>query len=276
MKKLKVIDGGIPLKIDDLDLLQDACFDAVQAILGSLLPDTTEFILTGCVASIEGTDIIVSAGVIYVDGEIYFVPEATFTYDSGKQLYVEEDFSTSENRTFHDTTTHDVWDLRVYQFGYAAEIPDGAIPMSTMFTLRSLLDSEITSSISGNADLVGIGKLAYLSGFTKATAYDGIRLEGNSFNGYMLLGAFTATFSAGKLATLPEGMRPTGDLVGFFFNRTVTPGIIKIQKDGDIYISGASTTGVNYLSFQFFMRFVDPILYSLPESGGAAPPDGDS
>jgi hypothetical protein len=275
MKKLKVIDGGMPLKIDDLDLIQDACFDAVQAILQSLLPGTNSFILTGCESSIGGGNISITAGVIYVDGEIYYVPSAIFTYDAGKQLYLEENFSTSENRTFHDTSTNDVWDIRVYAFGYDTEVPEGAIGLSTMFTLRTLLDSEITSGISGNADLTGFYTLSYLTGFTKATSWNGIRLEGNSFNGYMLLGAFTATASAGKVATLPVGMRPTGDLVGFFFTNAVAPGILKIKSNGDIYVSGASTTGTNYISFQFYMRFEDPILHSLPASGGGALPDGD-
>jgi hypothetical protein len=275
MKKLKVIDGGMPLKIDDLDLLQDAYFEAVAAILQSLLPDTTEFILTGCETAIEGSDITISAGVIYVSGEIYYLPAATYTYDAGKTMYVEENFSTSENRTFHDTTTNDVWDIRVYQSGYAKEVPDGAFSLSNLFTLRTLLDTEITSSISGNANLTGFYTLSYLTGFTKATAFNGIRLEGNSFNGYMLLGAFTATASAGKIATLPVGMRPTGDLVGFFYTIAVAPGILKIKSNGDIYVSGANTTGINYISFQFYMRFEDPILYTLPVGGGTAIPDED-
>lgn len=260
----------MPLKLDDFDLLQDAYFEAVQSILQSLLPGSTSFILTGCETSINGANITISAGVIYVDGEIYYIPEATYTYDAGKIIYVETNFTTSSNRTFHDTTTHDVWDIRVYKYGYSTEVPEGAIRLSWLFSLRTLLDSEIASSMSTNADLEGFSLLPYLANFSAATAYTGICLEGNNFNGYMLLGAFTASVSSGKLAVLPVGMRPTGDIVGFFFNGTTSPGILKIKANGYIYVSGASTSTTNYISFQFMMRFENTVAYSLPISGGGA------
>lgn len=275
MKKLKIIDGGMPLKLDDFSLIQDAYIDGLSAILQSILPGIDTFILKGCEVSVEGSKLSVAAGYIYDSGEIYYIPAASYTYDAGKLVYLVTNFSTSENRTFHDTTTHDVWDIRVYATGYDSTVPEGGIRLDTIFTLLTLLKTDITNGISDDADLQGFDKLSYLTGFTKATAYDGIRLEGNSFNGYMLLGAFTATVSAGKLATLPIGMRPTGDIVGFFFTGAVAPGILKIKSNGDIYVSGASTSSTNYISFQFYMRFEDPVLYGLPTGGGIALPDGD-
>lgn len=268
---------GQPLRPEDWALIQDVEKELLKALLDGILPGTATFLLSGVTVSGEGTGtVVVSEGYIYTSGEIFYVPTASFTENTSKILFVEQEITTGENRIFKDASTHDVYEYRRYVVGYETVVPEGAIRFSELFTLRALFDQEIASSLSGSANLTGFYNLTYLTGFTKATSYNAIRLEGNSFNGYMLLGAFTATISAGKLTTLPVGMRPTGDLVGFFFNGTVSPGILKIKSNGDIYVSGASTTGTNYITFQFYMRFEDPVLYALPTGGGAPTPDGDS
>lgn len=265
----------MPLKLDDFELIQDAYKYGFDAVVRSLLPDSTYFILKGCVKTIVGSTIHLTEGYIFVTDEIYYIPAAEFTEDSLKVLYVAPDFSTTENRIFHDTNTHDVWDIRVYKYVYSTGEPAGGIIFASLFTLLSLLQDTIGTTLLGSADLTGFYNLSYEAGFSAATSYTKLRYEGNSFNGYMILGAFNAAYTYGLLTRLPIGMRPTGDLVGFFYNGSVAPGVLRIKKNGEIWINGARTNGPNYITFQFYMRFEDPVLYNLPGGGGGVIPDGD-
>ena len=207
----------------------------------------------------------VTEGYLYAAGEIFYVPAAHFSDASGCELYFAPNFSTTENRTFKDTTTHDVWAYREYQVLYQNSDPGSGMLFSSLQTLISILNSSISSNLKA------ITSLAYASGFTADTSYNAVSLQGNGINGYMLEAAFNATSSAGKLCSLPVGLRPSADLVGFFFNNSVAPGILKIKKNGDVYVSGASTTSPNYITFQFYMNFEDLTLFALPTSGGGLP-----
>jgi len=277
MDRLLAVSAGVgqPLRSTDLDFVQDISQQQLTAILKAILPDTSPFILIGVALSGEGTGTItISAGYIFVDDEIYYIPTASFTEDAQKIVFFAQEITTGENRTFKDSSTHDVYQYRRYTAGYETTVPGGAISLSDLFALDTLLKDNVLAGI--DSDLAQFDQLSYLTGFTPATAFQKLSLQGNDLNCYMLQAAFNATASAGRLATLPIGMRPTGDLLGFFFNGSVAPGILKIKSNGDIYVSGARTSGgANYISFQFFMRFEDRVAYGLPTSGGAAPPDGD-
>ena len=91
----------------------------------------------------------------------------------------------------------------------------------------------------------------------------------------MLEAAFNATVTNGLLCSLPVGLRPSADLVGFFYNGSVAPGILKIKKNGDVHVSGASTSNANYVTFQFYMQFVDNTLFTIPTTGGGTPAVAD-
>jgi hypothetical protein len=87
----------------------------------------------------------------------------------------------------------------------------------------------------------------------------------------MLHGAFNAQAGYGKIATLPVGQRPSGDVAGYFFNGTATPGVIKIKTNGEVHVAGAHTNQVNYISFTFHRVFDNDVNYNLPVSAPALP-----
>jgi uncharacterized membrane protein len=259
---------GQPLRPEDWGLIQDQQKLALAAIICGL-SGVSSCILSGMVMTNDGTTINITEGYVFIVDEIFYVPAVSFHIGGSNELYLISNFTTTENRTFFDTTTHYVWAYRRYQIVYQNTDPGSSIKFVTLSTLISLIMQ------NNQSNLTGIQSMVYAAGFTGATAYNAVSLQGNSLNGYMLEAAFTASVTAGKLCTLPIGCRPSADLVGFFFNQSTAPGVLKIKKDGDVYVSGASLSGTNYITFQFFMRFQDLVNYALPITGGGQIQDGD-
>ena len=269
MDILKSISGGQPLRTTDWQFIQNVEKALLKAVLTGLLPSEAHFIVCGMELTVVNT-VSVTEGYFFDGEEISYVPAASFAEDEEhKLLYLVPNVTTTENRTFKDTTTHDVWEIRRYAVAYESSIPSGSIEFNSL-PMISKLTAHILSQITLNSNLTGIYSLGYATGFGAAPSFNGLKLERNTMGHYMLLAAFNATVTAGKVTTLPAGHRPTGDLVGFFFNGTVTPGIIKIKTNGDVYISGASITATNYITFQYLINFQDPVFWGLPTGGGGA------
>lgn len=274
MKRFLNIPGGLPLRCEDFDLVQDAVKAGLNQVIQGILEGENSMILSGCKVTVDSS-VTCLEGWVYVDGEIFYIAPATFTYSASKILYIAENFTTDTSRTFKDASTHNVHQNRDYAYGYATELPEGAIAFDTLYSMQAILKALMLAEIGSKAILDGFADITYLTGFTAGTSYPKIRLQSNGFNTYMLHGAFNATASAGKIGVLPAGTYPSGDVVGFFYNGAIAPGVLKIKKNGDIYVSGASTSAVNYISFQFLRQFEDNINYTLPSSGGGGVPDGD-
>lgn len=269
MDRLLAISGnhGQPLRSTDWEFIQNVEKVLLKAILNGLLPAETSFIVSGMELTIGNGTAQVTEGYFFDGDEISYVPAFNASEDENKRLYLVQNITTTENRVFKDATTADVWQIRRYQVVYATTQPVGSIVFNSL-ALIDKLTASILSNITVSSDLSGIHTLSYLEGFARATNFNGLKLQKNSLGQYMLLGAFNATVTAGKLAVLPVDHRPTGDLVGFFFNFSNNLGILKIKKDGDIYVSGAATNNTNYISFQYMITFEDEVLWGLPAGGG--------
>jgi len=273
MDRLLSLSGGQPLRTTDWEFIQNVTEVLIKSILKGLLPSETAFIVSGMEVNIAGTA-EVTEGYFFDGTEICYVPAASFTENEAYHFYMTPDVSTSENRTFKDTTTHDVWQLRRYVVGYGATTPGGSITLNSFPLIKKLTDL-INSSINISSAFRSAYNLSYVAGFAGATSYNSVSLQENDLSQRMILAAFNSDYTQGKLTTLPAGHRPTGDVVGFFFNGSTSPGILKIRKNGEVWVSGASTVVTNYISFQFGINFLDPVLWGLPTIGGGAPPDGD-
>lgn len=270
MKRLRNISGGLPLRLQDFDLIQDNLKDSMDCIIQSLVPGESSLILKG-LNVIEGSSIIANAGWLYHDGEIYFVPQASFVFDVSKILYLIPDFTTIESRTFKDGSIHDVHEIRNYAWGYNDNPPPGAIRYDELYSLDKILKANMLLLLGQAGTLAPFITLSYASGFSPATSSTGLTVLSNSYNVMMLHGAFTAQSSFGKLATLPIGQRPSADVLGYFFNGTSSPGILKIKVNGEIHVAGAHTSQINYISFFFYKNFGNSVNYSLPVGAPALP-----
>ncbi len=263
MKRLRNLDGGLPLRLTDFDIIQDNIIDAADCIIQGLLPGETSIILKGLSVNV-GSNVNVQAGWLYHNGEIFFVPQASFNYDASKILYLKPAFITEDARTFKDGSVKDVHEIRNYAVGYDISIPSGAVRFDDLYSLESLLKTKLQANLGMGANLSAFITIPYASGFSPATSLNGIRLLSNSYNVLMLHGAFYAQTSYGKIATLPIGQRPSGDVVGFFYNGSATPAILKIKTNGEIHVANASTNHPNYITFTFNRVFDNNVSYNLP------------
>jgi hypothetical protein len=267
MDILKNIAGGMPLRTDDFDLLQNNTKLVAYSIIRAMLPADSVFSLQGIGFTQNGSIISCLAGLIYYKEEIFLVSAASFTFDASKHLYLVEDFSTSGSRTFKDQSVHDVYQIRKYKYVYSSAEVTG-VQLSEVFSFMTLFNTSLMNLLGESAKLKGSVILAYGSGFSAATGFGFLRLESNGFNSYMLLGAFNASQQHGKLCVLPVGLRPSGDIVGFFNNGSINPAVLKIKKNGEVYVTGANTSMTNYVSFQWLKIFDDDVNYSMPVTGG--------
>ncbi|NPV35066.1 MAG: hypothetical protein HPY80_00195 [Bacteroidales bacterium] len=263
MKRLRNLNGGLPLRLQDFDLIQNNIIDAVDCIIQALLPGETGIILKGLSVNV-GVYVNAQAGWLYHNGEIFFVPQASFDYDGSKILYLKPAFITEQARTFKDGSIKDVHEIRNYAWGYDLTVPSDAVRFNDLYSLETLLKTKLQASLGMGADLKAFITIPYASGFSPATTLNGIRLLSNSYNVLMLHGAFYAETSYGKIATLPIGQRPSGDVVGFFYNGTATPAVLKIKTNGEIHVANASTNQVNYITFTFNRVFDNDVSYNLP------------
>lgn len=270
MKRLKNLGGGLPLRLQDTDLIQNNIIDAVDCIIQALVPGETGVILKGLSVS-EGTSIIANSGWLYHNGEIFYIPQASFAYNASKILHLKANFTTEQTRTFKDGSINDVHEVRNYTWAYELTVPAGAVRYDELFSLETLLRNKMQSSLGLGAKVSAFLTIPYSSGYGPATALNGLRLLSNSYNVMMLHGAFNAQSGYGKIATLPVGQRPSGDIAGYFFNGTATPGVIKIKTNGEIHVAGAHTNQVNYISFAFHRVFDNDVNYNLPVSAPALP-----
>jgi len=265
MDRLLSIDGGQPIRPEDWEFIQNVEQALLAAILNGLLPENTGFKVCGLDITNVGGIITIAEGYYFDGQEIVYIPATEVHQGDDGLLCITITSTTSTQRTFHDLSVHDVWELRRGTITFEATVPPGSVAFNSS-PLIDQLAAEILTHL--NAGLTTIGTLAYMSGFSHATGYSWAWFGKNTLNCFMILGSFHATVAGGQIFTLPVGNRPSGDIVGFFFNKTNTPGVVTIKKNGQVFVDGASLTEVNYISFQYFNTFIDPVQGTLPALGG--------
>lgn len=165
-KLLSVAEGvGQPLRPEDWAFLQNAEREALKSILMGL--NTNLCVLHGLEVAIVGSNIEISDGVIFDGDELCYVPSAIFEYHGETLgdlmvgtgdwlLYLSQDISTGENRTFKDASTHDVWQYRRYAIGYAETVPTGDLQFNTIKRLIDLISNYVADHLPPAATGVDI------------------------------------------------------------------------------------------------------------------------
>ncbi|OON67801.1 hypothetical protein [Hymenobacter sp. CRA2] len=95
MKQLEFLDGGRPLNSDDLVVLQDEIYDAVNGQLTGLLA----CVVAGCEVSVRGNNQYdINPGLVYIDGEIKRFSGAS-NVTLPQELYADA-YQTTEQRPY--------------------------------------------------------------------------------------------------------------------------------------------------------------------------------
>lgn len=149
MRNLKTSDittsVGMPIKSGSLLHVQNAYKEAIDSavrsiVFGSLYDPNRGYILHGCVNSGSGTSFNISAGAVFIGGEVYQVDAATFTASSPNVAVgvITTTFFSGTNAdpvTFTDNTPRSVHEIRkiVFQAGLSGS---GAFNFSDAVDLR--------------------------------------------------------------------------------------------------------------------------------------------
>jgi len=270
MNRLTEQSGGMPLELSDFRYIHDIYQGAFKAIIDGLR-GVPGCIISGLQVTIEGSEITVTEGYYWDGQELFYVPAYSGSYHAAYIPYIIEDFTASEQRTFANESSYNCYILRQYEVGYALTMPEDGIPITTSERLDDITDDQTRDVIISAMSLNTISGHAYdsgLAGFAPVTAYDYVQVSKNIFGDVMIIAAFTAVGVSGKLCTLPTASRPAADMVGYFYANGVLS-ILRISSStGEVWVSGASTTGTNYISFTFNKLHTDNVGYSFPSGGG--------
>lgn len=132
MRKLDVsainISNGMPLKSGPFTHLQTAYQEAISAAIigwiGVTYDSTKTYILRGCINSGSGSNYVISSGILFFNGEVYYSDAATFT-TSGSNVAVGTITTTYYSGTeadpvdFTDGTPRNIHQIRKIVFGAA-------------------------------------------------------------------------------------------------------------------------------------------------------------
>jgi len=115
MNRLLTPDGKMPFYLDDIRFLDDIYRNALNALcLAIFEKETNGFIVNGCNSAIAGSNLTISAGVIFYDNEFFEVEANSFNdYVQGKNYFFEIVEDETSLRAFGDVgVEHKVHSLR--------------------------------------------------------------------------------------------------------------------------------------------------------------------
>jgi len=163
MDKLRSISGGQPLRVQDWELIQNSVKTVLKALTNGMQSEPRDCIITGMEVTIENGTISLTEGFYYDGQEIFYVPAASFAYQgniidgagsSYFSLYIMEKITSSELRTFKDSSSHNVWEYRQYEVGYSDDVPSTGVLYSDIPRLLNLQKDYFISQIPVTAETV--------------------------------------------------------------------------------------------------------------------------
>lgn len=168
MNRLLSFTGQQPIYLGDFDFLQNATKSMLTCLARALMDqgsDTLNAIIQGAniMYSVEGSDILITPGVVVINGEIFPFAGGTVTGNSSTPLYFHVVEDTSGERVFKDGVTHKCWATR-----YAIVNTTSTDGVNAR-TIQRLHDTEVSDDVVYNGASqsanIATGKLIRKNGF---------------------------------------------------------------------------------------------------------------
>lgn len=266
MNRVANLNGGMPLRTIDLELIQNAYADGFKAIIkGLLFGEYT--ILSGLTPVVIDDNLTVSAGFIFIDelDEIFYVPAKTFTYAPPKKVYLVENFVDDSLRQFKDGVTRNCHHLREYEMFYENEGYSGIALSEFQRLIDSVNARALGHVVSTMQRYYNQQILAYSGTFSEpGDGTQPLQVAMNSFGDVIISGGFSALNEInGLLAVLDTGYCPPRDIIGYYLNSNYSLSTMIIKENGDIVITGADE-GTNFVDFKFNRLFSDQSTLVIP------------
>lgn len=152
MKKLVTYTGGHPLRLDDINLLQDANIEGTKAMLDGLCYGytTTGVYLSGVAITPSGPTFQCTAGYAYYSGEIYPIDAQIFPTPGVGETYwwqITEEVLLPAPATYQDLTTHNVRIRRKLMAVVAPTVPVDSFALTSVLRLEQIIGSPKNSII---------------------------------------------------------------------------------------------------------------------------------
>lgn len=170
MNRLKAIAGGQPLRSNDWGFIQDATSETIKNLVIGLKGTAGACIISGLAVTYDSTHIYIAEGVIFDGEELCYVPGSSFVIVGGTGdsmvgtylVYLSQNITTGESRTFKDTTVHNVYQYGRYSLGYAESVPSGGIALAGLDYILNIISNFVIAAmppIPAGVDLMYVRKV---------------------------------------------------------------------------------------------------------------------
>ena len=146
----------MPMKRGTLAFLQDAHKEAlaatIQALIGPTYNPITAYVLYGCVNTGSGANYVISAGALFIGGEIFLVDAVSFS-TTGLNVpvitYITTQYTTDADPvTLTDTTVHNIHNIKKAQIAAAAS-GSGVADYSAAFFCNFVIPQQVNLTGAG-------------------------------------------------------------------------------------------------------------------------------
>lgn len=110
MNKLRITTGGHNVRNEDILLVEEEMRKGFLSILSHL---GTFFVIQGCEYVISGASITIDPGYVCIDGEIWFYPGETRSYNPAYFYYFKPNVTAANPRTYFDSSVNYTKEVRV-------------------------------------------------------------------------------------------------------------------------------------------------------------------
>lgn len=275
MKRLITFDDRsyMPLWQADMKFIQDNLIQVLTWLGKTHAYNRDNYIVSGCQLTNDQDEYSVTEGLVMIDGELLHVPEQTIDAIglTAPHIVKQEQLDPDGNKLFRVELSTEFRDTYDDNYGrLMAQENDDQLPNRLYLeSAKTITDIIIEKVLEEIPDYMHRGLTEQFvnynssGGYTAHGSFNAVHVGKNAFGDVMITAAFTATNESGYICTLPEIFRPIADIAGTFYaNDQVS--LLKIRKDGKVAVKGSSTTGVNYISFQFNILHNDLVNFNLP------------
>ena len=227
MNRILTFEGGQPFTIEDLAFLQGNMLDAVKAVVKSLAGNL-DCILTG----IRRTNTSIDPGALYIGGEIYILTKGIT--GEGDQYYLCMNPKETEERTFRDSTTHNVHLVDdAYLSASASAI---SVDLRNLYTLKEI-------AVDGMGGWESIGATIYGTGDVLQRS-----LDAEGVNPGVLVN-ITKDSDTGSNVLWESGFRDPSNYTGIVVSNHRAFVIEGCRTEGRVYnMDGSEYTGPIYIN----------------------------
>lgn len=248
MNKIKFNEGGQPIHLDDLQLLQNNTMDLFKTVMVSLSGGAPVFFVRFPDTIVKKEDsgettLMVKAGAMVVDGELVQWADTPVVGTVGDSIYACINEASTDNREFADGQHHDCRSVKVVTFSYSKEGAEKAYDMGELPVLSDLLGKVVTEGEWQYLPFTGVngyeGYFRYRSLFFKKYVQINAKSQSRewSTNTGDLYGDAKAVFDtipllAAPLAKKNYEVRYKGEIIGKYHHQAHGAGAFTPARDG--------------------------------------------